>query len=307
MKKHWLRIVAIVVAALVVILIALPFLINVNSFRPKIESEASAALGRQVSVGNLNLSLFSGTVEADNIAIADDPAFSKSPFVTAQSLKIGVELMPLIFSKQIKVTEIVLEKPEISLVKATNGTWNFSTMGGGSAKKPAEPKAGESSAPPNVSIGKLNVNNAKLTVSKVGSSRKPRVYDDVNIEVTNFSGTSQFPFKLSANLPGGGDASITGKAGPISAADAAKTPIETEVKVNNMNISAYGFIDPASGIAGIANFDGTLTSDGSHAKAVGTFTGTKLVLAPKGSPAPETVVVKHTVDVDLDAQSGTLT
>ena len=53
MKKHWLRIVAIVVAVLVVILIALPFLINVNSFRPKIESEASAALGRQVTVGNL--------------------------------------------------------------------------------------------------------------------------------------------------------------------------------------------------------------------------------------------------------------
>jgi AsmA protein len=307
MKKHWLRMVAIVIAVLVVILIALPFLINVNSFRPKIESEASAALGRQVSVGNLNLSLFSGKVEADNIAIADDPAFSKSPFVTAQSLKIGVEMMPLIFSRQIKVTEIVLEKPEISLVKAANGTWNFSTMGGASAKKSAEPKAGGSGAPPDVSIGKLNVNNAKLTVRRVNSSRKPRVYDNVNIQVTNFSGTSQFPFKLSANLPGGGDANITGKAGPINAADAAKTPIETEVKVNNMNISAYGFIDPASGIAGIANFDGTLTSDGTHAKAVGTFTGTKLILAPKGSPAPENVVIKHVVDVDLDSESGTLT
>ena len=88
------------VAVFVLILIALPFLINVNSFRPKIESEASSALGRQVTVGNLSLSLFSGHVEADNIAIADDPAFSKSPFVTAQSLKIGVELMPLIFSKK---------------------------------------------------------------------------------------------------------------------------------------------------------------------------------------------------------------
>jgi AsmA protein len=307
MKSHWLRIVGIVVVVFVVILIALPFLVNVNSFRPKIESEASAALGRQVSVGNLKLSLFSGTVEADNITIADDPAFSKSPFVTAQSLKIGVELMPLIFSRQLKVTEIVLEKPEISLVKAANGTWNFSSMGGASAKKPAEPKASESSAPPDISIGKLNVNNAKLTVSRVGSSRKPRVYDNVNVEVTNFSGTSQFPFKLAANLPGGGDANITGKAGPINAADAAKTPIETEVKVSNMVISTYGFIDPASGIAGIANFDGTLTSDGSHAKAVGTFTGTKLVLARGGSPAPEAVVIKHTVDVDLGAESGTLT
>ena len=73
-----------------------------------------------------------------------------------------------------------------------------------------------------------------------------------------------------------------------------------------MNIGTYGFIDPASGIAGIANFDGTLTSNGSQAKAIGTFTGTKLTLAPKGTPAPKTVVIKHTVDVDLDNESGTV-
>src|SRR5689334_10615731 len=106
MKKRWVRIVAIVVAALVVIMIAIPFLINVNSYRPQIESEASSALGRQVTIGDLSLSLFSGSVTAANVAIADDPAFGKSPFVTAKSLKIGVELMPLIFSKQIKITEI---------------------------------------------------------------------------------------------------------------------------------------------------------------------------------------------------------
>ncbi len=121
MKKHWLRFALIGFAVLLVILIALPFLINVNSFRPKIESEASAALGRQVTVGNLSLSLFSGHVEADNIAIADDPAFSKSPFVTAQSLKIGVEMMPLIFSRKVNVTEIVLEQPQINLLRPPTG------------------------------------------------------------------------------------------------------------------------------------------------------------------------------------------
>src|SRR5262245_44115714 len=77
MKRN-LKIAAIVVGCLVVTLIALPFLINVNRFRPKLESEASAALGRQVTVGNLSLSILSGSVGAENIAIADDPAFGKS-------------------------------------------------------------------------------------------------------------------------------------------------------------------------------------------------------------------------------------
>ncbi len=306
MNKRWLRILLIVVAVLVVILIAIPLLVNVNSFRPKIESEASAALGRQVSVGNLSFSILSGSVEADNIAIADDPAFSTSPFVTAKALKIGVELIPLIFSKQLNVTEIVLEEPQITLLKSANGTtWNYSNMGGASAKKPAEPKAGES-ASANVSVAKLNINNGKLIVGKVNSSAKPTVYDKVDVSATDFSATSQFPFKLTADLPGGGNADISGKAGPINPTDASKTPFEAAVKVNNLDIAASGFVDPASGIAGLANFDGTLTSTGSQAKAAGTFTGAKMKFSPKGSPAPKDVVIKHSVEIDLDKQSGTL-
>ena len=85
--KSVLKIVAIVVAVLLVIVIALPFVIDVNRFRPQIESQLSSALGRQVGLGNLSLSLLSGSVVANDITIADDPAFSKSPFVTAKSLK----------------------------------------------------------------------------------------------------------------------------------------------------------------------------------------------------------------------------
>jgi AsmA protein len=305
MKRN-LKIGAIALASFFIILIALPWLINVNSFRPKIETELTSALGRQVTVGNLNLSLLSSSVVADNIAIADDPAFGKPAFITAKSLKVGVELMPLIFSKQLNVTELELKQPEITLLKATNGKWNFSSIGGVAAKTTPEPKPA-GAAPTNFSAAKLNVSDAKLIVGKANSSAKPQVYDKVNIEVKDFSFTSQFPFQLTAQLPGGGDVKISGKAGPINGENAAKTPFETAVKVNNMNIAASGFIDPASGIAGLANLDGTLNSNGSHAKAVGTLTGTKLKLSPKGTPAPTTVVIKHSVDVDLDKQSGTLT
>ena len=112
-KKRWFRIAGIAVAVFLVLLVVLPLLINVNSFRPKIESEATNALGRQVKLGDLSLSILSGTVGIEDISIADDPAFSKSPFITAKSLKVGVELMPLIFSKQLNVTGIVLEEQQM--------------------------------------------------------------------------------------------------------------------------------------------------------------------------------------------------
>src|SRR4029077_17011460 len=145
--KRILKIVAIILGILIVVAIALPFLIDANTFRPKLESELTGALGRTVKVGNLSLSLLSGSVSADNISIADDPAFSKSPFVQAKSLKVGVEMMPLIFSKTLKVTELTLQQPEISLVKSENGEkGNFSSLGGNNTSAP-KPAASSSPAP----------------------------------------------------------------------------------------------------------------------------------------------------------------
>jgi len=304
--KRILKIVAIVVAVLIVIAIAVPFFIDANTFRPTIETDATAALGRQVKVGNLSLSILSGSVSADDISIADDPQFSKSGFVQAKSFKVGVELIPLIFSKKLNVTEVTLNQPEISLVKSENGEkWNFSSLGGNntSATKPA---SGSSSGTPNVSVAKVNVKDGRLTISRAGSNEKPHVYDKVNIEVTNFSLTSSFPFNMTAQLPADGSLKLDGKAGPIDADNAARTPLEAKVAVEKMNLAASGFIDPASGISGIANFDGTVTSDGHEAKTSGTLTATNLQVVQKGSPAGRPVQVTYTLNHDLAKETGTI-
>jgi AsmA protein len=307
MKKRWFRVLGIAVVVLIVIVIALPFLINVNSFRPKIESEATNALGRLVKLGNLSLSILAGTVGIDDISIADDPAFSKSPFIRAKSLKVSVELMPLIFSKQLNVTGIELDEPQIMLLRAANGKWNFSSLGGGATEKAPAPEKTGASKPQNFSVDKLDIKDGKVMTGKANSSAKPQVFDNLNVEVTNFSFNSQFPFKLTADLPGGGNASVSGKSGPINPQDAAKTPLDASLKVSKMDRAGSGFIDPATGFAGLADFDGTLNSNGTQAKAAGQVTCNKLKLSPKGSPASKTVTVKYAANADVDKQAGTLT
>ena len=81
--KKILIILGIVVAVLVVILIALPSLIDVNRFKPTIETDLSTTLGRKVQIGNISLALLSGGVTVDNVVISDDPAFSYTPFLQA--------------------------------------------------------------------------------------------------------------------------------------------------------------------------------------------------------------------------------
>jgi len=308
------KIVAIVVGVLILLVIAIPFFIDANAFRPRLESELTAALGRQVKVGNLSLSLLSGSVGADDISIADDPEFNKSPFVQAKSLKVGVELIPLVFSKTLNVTNLTLNEPEISLVKADKSDkWNYSSLGGNnkSASAPSstpnpQPPPSGSGVNPNLSVAKLNVNNGRLTVSRAGSSEKPHVYDKVNIEMSDFSFTSSFPFKVAAQLPGDGSLKIDGKAGPIDANDASKTPLDAKVTVQKMNLAQSGFIDPAAGISGIADFDGTVTSDGHEAKTNGTLKATNLQVVKKGSPAGRPVQLTYTVNFDLAKETGTI-
>jgi len=306
-----LKIAGIVAAVLIVIVIAIPLFIDANSFRPKLDSELTDTLGRPVKVGNLSLSLLSGSVTADNISIADDPAFSKTAFIQAKSLKVGVELIPLIFSKTLNVTELTLNQPEISLVKSRDGEkWNFSSLGnsGATQTKAATPAPSPSTTGnPNLSVAKLKVSNGRLSVSRDGSSQPPRVYDKVDIEVSNFSFSNSFPFKMTAGLPAGGSLKLDGNAGPIDANNAADTPLQAKVDIKQMNLAASGFIDPAAGIAGIADFDGTVGSDGHAAKTAGTLKAEKLQVVQKGSPAGKPLQLQYAVTHDLAKQTGTLT
>jgi AsmA protein len=303
--KKLLKWIAIVVAILIVIALVLPFLINVNSFRPQIESDLTDALGRKVTVGNLSLSILSGSVGADDIAIADDPAFASAPFIRAKALKVGVEMIPLIFSKQLHVTELTLTEPQVALMRTPSGRWNYSSLGGNSAKKPAD--SSSSSFEQNLSVGKLSIKDGQVSVAETKTPAKAHVYSNVNVTVKDFSFTSQFPFTLTADLPGGGNLKLDGTAGPINPDDAAVTPVQAKVEAKKLDLGKSGFIDPATGIGGVADFDGTVTSDGKQALSNGTMTADSLKLSPKGSPAKSTVSVRYATTYDLQKQTGQLT
>jgi AsmA protein len=195
--KRALKIIGIILGVLILALIALPFGLNVNTFRPRLESELSSALGRKVTVGNMGLSLFAGSLSADDIAIADDPAFGSDPFIRAKSLKVGVELRPLIFSKVLNITDLTLDQPQVLLLRNPGGTWNFSSLGGKSSTPDAK-----SSSNPNLSVAKLDVTKGRVTLGNTATPGKLHTYDNVNVTVTNFSFASRFPFTMSAKVPG---------------------------------------------------------------------------------------------------------
>src|SRR5689334_839524 len=239
--KRLLVIAGIVVRILLLIVIAVPLFINVDSFRPDLEKKISAALNRTVHIGKLDASLLSGGATASDITIEDDPAFNKGPFLKASSVKIGVELMPLIFSKQLKVTSITVQKPEITLLKNAAGKWNYSTLGAKTEKTAAEP-SGKST--PEVSVGKFEIVDGTVRVGHTSghTAGKESVYQNVNLVARNISAQSAMPFTLSAGLPGGGKLELEGQAGPLNQADAAKSPLDAKITLSHVDLGATGFV-----------------------------------------------------------------
>jgi AsmA protein len=241
------------IAALVLLVIlSIPLFLNADTFRTRIESALTTSLGRKVSLGKLDLSVFSGSLVAENATVADDPAFSNQPFLQASRVKIGIEMLPIIFSREIHITGFDIESPKITLLRAANGTWNYSTIG--SAQQNASSNKDSSSLIPNLTVGHVTINNGQLTVGTEPAAGTPatprRTYDHLTLEAKDFSFQRSFPFSASANLPGNGTVSLKGTAGPINSQDASLTPFSANLNVKHLDPLVAGFLDATSGVTG---------------------------------------------------------
>jgi AsmA protein len=302
--KSALKWIIIAVVAIVVILLILPFVIPVNKFRPTIEQRASEALGRKVQVGNLSLSILSGSLEMDNLSVSDDPKFNSGPFLTAKEVRVGVELMPLIFSQQVNVTEITVVQPQVTMLKDPSGKWNFSSIGGNSASTPKQ-AAPSSSGGTAVSIAKLSLENGQITLGN-SNSQKRSVYTNLNVTASDVAMTNNFPVTFSMTLPGGGTMKIDGKVGPVDQKDAALTPQDVKLTISSLNLASTGFLDPSLGLAGLVDMDAGLVSKEGKMATKGKLTLSKAVLVAGGQPSGVPAVINFDTVYDLAAGSGVL-
>jgi AsmA protein len=275
-------------AVLVLLVVAL-FVIPANRFRPAIERSASAALGRDVSLGRLRISLLHQSLLAETLTIADDPAFSTSPFLTAKSVTVGVRLWPLIVSRSINVTNIRIEQPVVTLCRNASGHWNYASL------------ATSSNTSGTFAIRKLELRDGRVLV---GTATQKRIYDHVNVAASDVSPGSRWPITATAALPGGGTFSLTGDVGPMDRTDATLTPLDAMVAIDGLNLAKTGFLNPSAG--GRLDLKATIASKGGVAAIAGNATLSKALVVAGGSPASRPVAVSFDSRYDLRTHRGTL-
>jgi hypothetical protein len=235
MKSKAMKISAIVTAVVLTFILALPYVVNIDRFRPQVESSLSSSLKRDVHLGHMELSLLAGGARVEQISIADDPAFNKEAFLQAKSVGVGVSLWSLIFSRSLHVTSLTIEEPKMTAIKSANGKWNFASIG--SAKKDSDGHDGNddsdqdddppatasvmssSSSLSSMVLDRIKISNATVELGSGAHALQKATLKNVNVDLKNVSLNSAIAFSLSA-AAGEGKLQIEGNAGPIQTSHA---------------------------------------------------------------------------------------
>jgi AsmA protein len=210
MRKKFLISIGVVFLLLVVAAIVVPFVVDVDKFRPKIVQAVNEQINGEFKLGKLELSLWSGinvNIESLSIQIKGET----KPFLENRSAHLHISLMSVV-TMHPSVT-IVLSQPSMALVKEKNGKLNvmalLKAMPELPAGTPPPPKSApktESALPAIVANASIGVRIEKAVVSfKDEVSGSQFSFDGMDADVENLG--LKETIKAAVTLPLKGHAS----------------------------------------------------------------------------------------------------
>ena len=129
------------IAAFVLLALLVPPLISMGRFRARIDQSIARALGRQVTIGEVNLRLLPQPgFDLQRLVVADDPSFSAEPMLRADEVTAYLRLSSL-WRGRLEIARLSLENPSLNLVRRGDGRWNVYALLERTARTPSAPTA----------------------------------------------------------------------------------------------------------------------------------------------------------------------
>lgn len=181
--------IGVVILLLMILIIALPFLIDLNKYQDRYRPLIEEALNRKVELQDIRLRIWPRIgARIGGFVVQDDPAFRTGPFASLSSLDVGVKLLPLLKGK-VDVEEITLRDPVITVLKNSQGQLNVSTIGAKTTapsvpskpEPPGQPSGSPLQALALFAVDRVSIDGGKLTY-RDESAAKPIEYTVTNLE-----------------------------------------------------------------------------------------------------------------------------
>lgn len=163
-------------AALLLAAVAALFLIDLSRYKPVLEEQASAALGRPVSIaGKLEIGRsLTPSLSASGVSLANVPGGSREEMARIGRLEVGVELLPLL-AGEVSITHFVVVDADFLLEEGADGVgnWVFAPPGAVPEASDSQPRQQEPTEVP--FIGRIELRNS--TVAHLGANGQTRRVD----------------------------------------------------------------------------------------------------------------------------------
>jgi AsmA protein len=188
---------AVLVVAIFAVLVAAKFLITPERVRQVVIPRAEEQLNRPVSIGDIQVRIFSGIVISDFVIGAKNET---EDFVSAEELVLRYQFWPLL-RLAVVVDEIRLESPDIRVERYKNGDFNFSDL---LAEKPTpeddiQVDDTTDGRQINLVVNEISISKGRLLFTDHMVDQEHEV-TDLSISVSEFSPDQSFPFDISAMI-----------------------------------------------------------------------------------------------------------
>jgi len=241
--RKWMVAGAIVIATIVV---AVALVLNINALIARNKdyfiAEAARALGRKITVGKVEATLWSGLgVRVSNFAMAEDPAYGTEDFLRTRDVQVNLKLWPLL-RKEVQIKRVILHAPVVRVIRNTSGDFNFSTIGknkekekGGVAPDKKKQRAPQDQSPSAFLVALADISDGDLRYidRKDGTDLQLRQLD---LKVENRD--ERFSVELAAAVYADKqNLNINAQVGPLGGGEWNRVPLEGEIDVDSLDLT----------------------------------------------------------------------
>lgn len=205
--KIFLAAVTALVALIVIAAVAIPLLFDPNDYREQIHAAGKKAIGRDLQIGDIQLSVFPRLrVRLRDVEVSDAPGFGNEPFAQLKEVAVGIKVLPLLLDRRVEASGLMLEGLQLQLALDSNGRNNWDDLFQNNADATATvppPNAGGGAQPAGdfrieeVVVEGISVKHAAIAYDDLQNQSSYRL-NDLNLETGAISGTEPFDIKASA-------------------------------------------------------------------------------------------------------------
>jgi len=292
---------------LILLVLALPYVISLDSMRARAIAAAESSLHRKVDIGAMRLQILSGLgAGIEKVTVHNQAGFETPALVSADRVSVKVAFWPLL-SRRVEVRKLVLDGVTVTVERNPGGALNvddFLSAG----ERDSAPASQTAAAALLVSRIEIDRGRAVFADRKVAPGQTVTlVLDDVTGRLTDIGPSTPARFDLAARFLAdkGRNLTLKGTLGPPpTAGPVGETPLDAQFGARGLALARL-----APYVAAFKESDpGALSLDGRAAgKLLGALAITgKVALDPAAGTKAKMPAVDGTIALNLDWAKGTL-